>query len=69
MKDMWEFNHQASLIKNWTKVDMLIVKEYQQDVNQFSTNGGVRRNWLHDLLQNSTTEELCSKIYETYLIM
>ena len=46
---------------------MKIVKEYQRNVNQFSTNDNVKGNWLRDLLKNSTTEDFLSKIDKTYL--
>ena len=56
IKDKWYFNDQNSMIDHWTKVDISILKDYQQDVNQFSTNEGVSSNWLRDLFHISTTE-------------
>ena len=38
-------------------------------MKQFSTNYGVNRNWLCDILHNSTTEVFYSKIDKTYLPM
>ena len=38
-------------------------------MNQFSTKYGVISNWLCYLLHISTTEELRSNIYETYLLL
>ena len=69
MKEKWDFNDRMSKINHWTKVDMAIVKEYQWDVNQFSTKNGVSSNWLYDILHKSTAEKSRSKIGEAYLPM
>ena len=69
IKEKCDLNNKRIMIKKYIKVDIARMKEYQQDVYQLITNYGVSRNWLHNILHNSMTEELQSKIDEMYIWM
>ena len=44
MKDKWDFNDQTIIIEHFSQVEIVTVKKYQWDSNQFSTNDGVKIN-------------------------
>lgn len=66
MENKWDMSSRTNLLTNWTKVSIEDVKEYQADINKFSTLDSTSSNWLKDLLLNSMDIDLRAKIQETY---